>query len=113
MLGVFIFLIGLKVLHSGYRRRKSLLFAKHWPTADGLAYFITKGPWEPPASFDTGLTFNVLWDVPGKTGFGPVEYGRRYVDAAKSTEDVVRSWETQLGPFKAFGVANSYFSGGL
>ncbi len=35
LLGVFIFLIGLKVLHSGYRRRKSLLFAKHWPTADG------------------------------------------------------------------------------
>lgn len=71
---------------------------------DGLAYFITKRPWEPPASFETGLTFNVLWDVPGKTGLSPVEYGRRYVDAAKSTEDVVRSWETQLGPFNAFGL---------
>ena len=33
--GAFIFLIGLKVFHSGYLRRRSFKRAKEWPTADG------------------------------------------------------------------------------
>lgn len=33
--GVFIFLVGLKVFHSGYLRRRSFLRAQTWPTADG------------------------------------------------------------------------------
>ncbi len=33
--GVFFFLVGLKVVHSGYLRRRSFRRAQEWPTADG------------------------------------------------------------------------------
>ena len=74
--------------------------------ADGsqLAYFITKEAWEPPRSFDVGFTFNVIFDIPGRLGMPPTEYGERFVARAAERRQVERTWSHEMGPFKAHGI---------
>lgn len=77
---------------------------KRYAEGDRLAYFITPEAWSPPAAFEVGLTFNVIWDVPEKKGISPSQMATNLVENALRHADVESSWAHELGPFKSHGV---------
>ncbi len=87
----------------------ALLRPDHWffqRKADGaaLAYFITKEPWVPPGLFDVGFTFNVVFDIRGQSGLSPTVFAERFVAKAAEIHQAVRTWSSEMGPFKAEGI---------
>ena len=90
----------------------ALLRPEHWSfrrhsDAGELAYFITKEPWDPPQPIDVGLTFNVVFGIPGQSGMPPTEFAKRFVARAAEAHQTERTWTNEMGPFKAEGIVYS------
>ncbi len=69
-----------------------------------VAYFITPEPFEPSRPFDVGLTFNVVQEVPQKVGKDPSGFARQLIGTITSSYPKARTWETDLGSFRGYGV---------
>jgi len=68
-------------------------------------YFISKENIEKAGSFITGLSVNVIKDVPSKAHASAPDYAAAFIDEAAQTHKVVAApWSKTLGPFHQFGV---------
>ena len=73
---------------------------------DIWGYFITKENIDIEGKFSTGLTVNVIPNIPQKTGYSPSQYAEAYIKEGSSKKEVIRNlWSNSNGPFKSFGVA--------
>jgi tetratricopeptide (TPR) repeat protein len=78
---------------------------------DTLAYFITKELIPPDAKlgtvqFETGISINVLRQVPQSTGRRPSEYARSYIEEVRKSpkHETVRTFQPRGGPLAGFGI---------
>ena len=65
--------------------------------------FIIKEDIDKLGKFDTGLTVNVIKDIPSKSKMSPSQYAQEYVKQAEASKKVLNKWTTVMGPFKAYG----------
>ena len=65
-----------------------------------LGYFITVEDIDKTGRFDTGLTLNVKLHL---TGRDAVEYAKQFVAKMGERNELVRSWETELGLLHGYG----------
>lgn len=74
-------------------------------TSDGdLAYFVSREPNTPPDGFDTGLTVNVITNVPSKTGMSAEEYAVTFISSGAGEFDTVgEPFSSRRGPFVSHG----------
>jgi tetratricopeptide (TPR) repeat protein len=76
-----------------------------------LAYFITKEAIPPDAKpgtvqFETGISINVLRQVPQTTGQRPSEYARGYLEEVRKSpqNEIVSTFQPRAGPLAGFGI---------
>lgn len=68
------------------------------------AYFISRERNTPPDGFDTGLTVNVVADVPAKTGMTATEYAAKFIATGSGELEVIgEPFSAQRGPFVSHG----------
>lgn len=80
-------------------------YFKKGKKGDTWGYFITKELIDKEGSFTTGLTVNIMPDIPRKKGMSPTEYAEAYIREGTKYRKVVKSpWQNDMGPFHAYGV---------
>ncbi len=80
-------------------------FVKKMQKGETWGYFITKEDIEKSGKFITGLSVNIVPNIPKKKGMSPVQYANEYIQTAARSKEVRKEpWATEMGPFKAFGV---------
>jgi hypothetical protein len=77
-------------------------FFKHEQNDATHAYFVTRESIENGGAFDTGLTLNVIVDVPRRTGVAPSEYAKNYLKLAGKKYREEKAWVEQRDPVKVF-----------
>lgn len=78
-------------------------FFKKAGKGDTLGFFITKEDIDKEGKFLTGLTVNVLMDIPEKKNIKASDYAKLFREEARKTGDFVREWNNVVGPFQAAG----------
>ena len=71
---------------------------------DKLAYFVTEEAFQPPQTFDVGVTVNVIRDVPAKMSKQPSIFAKEYVELAAKSNSEAKTWTTTSGTFVSHGV---------
>ena len=71
---------------------------------EGIAYFVTKEPFEPPETYEIGIGFNTIWDLPGKKGVAPSDFIREFLAHYLVKRKVESSWEGPPGPLFTRGL---------
>jgi hypothetical protein len=80
-------------------------YFKKGQQGDTLGYFITKENIDENGEFLTGLSVNVIPNIPQKKGMVPSDYAATYIKTALSEREVLkRPWLTQMGPFEGHGI---------
>jgi hypothetical protein len=70
---------------------------------DTLGFFVTKEKIDDKGQFMTGLTVNVVPDIPKKKSMAPSAFARQYREAARKTVAFTKEWDKDMGPFKSVG----------
>ncbi|OGV72384.1 MAG: hypothetical protein A3K19_16305 [Lentisphaerae bacterium RIFOXYB12_FULL_65_16] len=70
---------------------------------DTQGYFITKEPAGEGKQFTTGLTVNVITDIPRKKSVTPYRYAQIFRESARKTEKFTSEWDKAMGPFQSVG----------
>lgn len=68
-----------------------------------LGFFITKENISKNGQFMTGLTVNVIPDIPKKQSMSPYEYARVYRETTRKSEKITQEWNKDMGPFRSVG----------
>jgi len=80
-------------------------FFKQGTRGDAIGYFITKENIEVVGSFQTGLTVNVIPDIPRKKQIQASSFAASYIKAVTENGEVFKKpWANSMGPFEAYGV---------
>jgi hypothetical protein len=80
-------------------------FLKKTKNGDTWGYFITKEDIDKEGKFVTGLTVNIIPDIPRKKGMSAGQYALTFIKTAAESKEVVKQpWANEMGPFKAYGV---------
>lgn len=80
-------------------------YFKKGQQGDTLGYFITKENIEENGEFLTGLTINVIPNIPKKSGMAPSDYAASFIKTAVSEREVFKKpWLSRMGPFEGHGV---------
>jgi hypothetical protein len=80
-------------------------FFKQATQGDTIGYFITKENIEALGSFETGLSVNVIPDIPRKKQIQASNFAAAYIKTAIQNREVFKKpWSTSMGPFEAYGV---------
>lgn len=67
-------------------------------------YFITRENIEEKGAFQTGLSVNVLHDIPQRTGMAPSAFASAFVLTAAGDREVLKKpWSTRGGAFNGYG----------
>ena len=74
---------------------------------DTLGFLITKEKIEPKGEFTTGMTVNVIPNIPKKKSVSPYVFARQFRDSAKKTVRFTKEWDKDMGPFKSIGFVYS------
>lgn len=74
---------------------------------DTRGFFITKEALGTNSQFTTGMTVNVVPNIPKKKDMSPYDFALRYREAARSTVTFAKEWNKNLGPFKSVGFVYS------
>ena len=69
-----------------------------------VGFFITKAPFQPPQTFETGLTFSMIRDVPAQAGIRPSEFSKRLIENAAAAANVERTWKNTTKNLQGHGV---------
>jgi len=76
---------------------------------DTLGYYITRENIPESGEFLTGLSINVIPDIPEKSGMAPSLYATAFINkAVKQVEVVTPPWASLNGPFEGHGVVLLY-----
>ena len=70
---------------------------------DTLGFFITKEKMDKSGLFTTGLTINVIPNIPEKESMTPYQFAQRFRKEAKKTNILITEWDKNLGPFQSLG----------
>jgi len=71
---------------------------------DDYGYFISREPNAPPDGFDTGLTLNVITDVPSKTGVTASTYAAAFIEGGGSEFQMIgEPFSGKRGPYESHG----------
>ena len=70
---------------------------------DTLGFFITKEKIGAKGEFTTGMTVNVIPNIPKKKSVSPYAFALQFRDAAKKTVLFTKAWDKDMGPFKSVG----------
>ena len=71
---------------------------------DDFAYFISREPNTEPDGFETGLTVNVLTNVPQKTGMPASLYAAEFIRTGAGQFDILEdTFSSSRGPFESHG----------
>ena len=68
-----------------------------------IGFFITKEDITKTGSFKTGLTVNVIPDIPKKKSMSPYDFARQVRETAKESSKLTKEWNKDMGPFKSVG----------
>ena len=72
---------------------------------DTLGYFITKENIDEKGEFFTGLSVNVIPNIPQKKGISPSDYADTYIKTASDEREIFKKpWASTMGPFQGYGV---------
>ena len=74
---------------------------------DTLGFFITKEKIGEKGEFITGMSVNVIPDIPKKKSTSPYLFARSYREAARKTVTFSKEWDKDMGPFKSVGFVYS------
>jgi hypothetical protein len=77
-------------------------FKKH-KQGDTLGYFITKENIKETGEFLTGMTVNVIPNIPKKKSMSPYKFAESYRDAARTAVKFSKEWDKDMGPFRSLG----------
>ena len=66
-------------------------------------FFITKEKISTTNGFATGLSINVVTDIPKKKSMTPYAFARQYRETARKTTKFSKEWDKDMGPFKSVG----------
>lgn len=69
-----------------------------------LACFITREKIVPPGGFDTGVTINLIKDVPAKTNLRPSDYAARYIQVLEQKYALLKKVGSTRGAFDHLAV---------
>ncbi len=68
-------------------------------------YFITQENIDEKGSFTTGVTINVIPDIPEKTNVTPTQFAAAFIKEASDSRKIIKApWRRSMGPFNSFGV---------
>ena len=70
---------------------------------DTLGFFITKENITKTGQFTTGLTINVISDIPKKKCMSPYEFAHQFREGARESLKLTEEWDKDMGPFKSLG----------
>jgi len=80
-------------------------FFKKAVQGDTIGYFITKEDIDQQRAFKTGLSVNVIPNIPRKRGITATKFAASYIKAAVASREVFKEpWSTTMGPFEGYGV---------
>jgi len=80
-------------------------FFKKGKKGDNWGYFISKEKIDQSGSFTTGLTVNIIPNIPRKKEMLPTEYAAAFIQTGINNRKVVKEpWQNDMGPFHAYGV---------
>lgn len=72
---------------------------------DTLGYFITKENINEIGEFFTGLSVNVIPNIPQENGMSPSAFADTYIKTASAQREVFKKpWVSTMGPFQGYGV---------
>jgi hypothetical protein len=71
---------------------------------DTSACFITKEKITASAGFDTGISINLVKDLPRKAKLKPSDYAQRYLAAVEGKYQAIKKVSSSKGPFEHYGI---------
>jgi hypothetical protein len=70
---------------------------------DTFGFFITKEEIGTNGQFTTGMSVNVIPNIPKKKAASPYDFACQYREAARQSVKFANEWNKDLGPFKSVG----------
>lgn len=74
---------------------------------DTLGFFLTKEKIEKDGEFITGMTVNVIPNIPSKKSVSPFDFALQIRESARQFLEFSKEWEKEMGPFKSVGFVYS------
>ncbi len=91
----------------GYFLKPNSWHLKKSKKGDTLAVFITKEMIGETGKFTTGMTVNVIPDIPKRTSLSPHAFARQFRESARKSATFTKEWDKDMGPFKSVGFVYS------
>ena len=74
---------------------------------DTFGFFLTKEKIEEDGDFTTGMTVNVIPDIPIKKSSSPFNFALQLRESARQSSKFSKEWEKDMGHFKSVGFVYS------